>query len=184
MSVLWACSKRASLSARYHHRSCVHLLNPALMISILLESPARLSMLALAAVVLLHRLCVLHLVVLMLDSRLHSSSVLLCALAETIARTFRLSFTSMVFGDRLPGLGFFFNIGFRSFFLTTYTLEGPLGRSVCQYMQWKSLVTDLQVIKQRISLCCRFRGLRKKQPPHVHRSCNIPTPSTPWSNIC
>ena len=80
------------------------------MISILLESPARLSMLALAAVVLLRRLCVLHLVVLMLDSRLHSSSILLRALAETIARTFWLSFTSMVFGDRLPGLGFFFNI--------------------------------------------------------------------------
>ena len=42
-------------------------------------------MLALAAVVLLHRLCVLHLAVLMLASQLHSSSVLLGTLAGAIA---------------------------------------------------------------------------------------------------
>ena len=100
------------------------------MIFILLESPARLSVLALAAVVLLYRLCVLRLVVVMLASQLHSSSVLLGTPAETIARTFRLSFTSIAFGDRLPGLGFFFNFGLRSVILTTYTLGWQLGRSV------------------------------------------------------
>ena len=36
---------------------------------------------------------------------------------------------------------------------------------------------------KQFSLCCRFRGLRKKQPPHIDRSCSIPAPSTPRSNI-
>ena len=134
----------------------------AFMILKLLESLARLSVLVLAAVVRLHRLCVLHLVVLMLASRLHSSSVLLGTLAETIARTFRLPLTGMVSGDRLPGLGFFFNFGLRSLILTTYTLEWQLGRSVCHCMQRTSLVTDLQLIKQTICFVLSVPGSAKK----------------------